>query len=355
MISFALSEDQTIARRAAAGFAESAARPAARQADEASAFSASLLERAWALGLVQAAAGDDAPEQPSVMNALALEEIAAGDAALAAALAAPLGFVRAIAASGSREQKQRHLPAFADDAPRFAAIVHVDAGWLRGLNSPTRARRTGSGWRLAGAKASAPHAARCETFLVTAETDAGPRAFIVPASAPGLRIANSKGSLGLRALQMADVILEDVSVCDEDVLPGDIRRILDQSRVAISAMLSGLARSVYDYALPYTKSRVIHGEAIARKQGIAFKLADMHIATQAMRWMTLRAACELDAGASATRSASLARRYAAEHGLRVADEGVQVFGGHGFMRDMPLELWYRNARSLSVLDGLVGV
>jgi alkylation response protein AidB-like acyl-CoA dehydrogenase len=74
-----------------------------------------------------------------------------------------------------------------------------------------------------------------------------------------------------------------------------------------------------------------------------------------MRWMTLRAASELDAGLSATRNAALARRYASEHGLKIADEGVQLFGGHGFMRDLPLEMWYRNARSLSVLDGLVGV
>ena len=355
MISFALTEDQTIARLAAAGFAESHARPAARPADEGSAFPAALLERAWALGLVQAAAGEDAAEQPSMLNAIVIEEIARGDATLAAALAAPLGFVKAIAESGSPAQKRRHLPAFAGEAARFAAIAHVDAGWLHGLKRETRAHRSGSGWRLDGVKACVPLAAKCEKFLVTAETDAGKRAFIVPASAPGLRIAQGQGSLGLKALQMADMTLEDVSVADEDLLPSDLRRLLDLSRVAISAMLSGLASCVYEYALPYTKSRVVHGEAIARKQAVAFKLADMHIATQAIRWMTLRAACELDAGATATRSASLARRYAAEHGLKIADEGVQLFGGHGFMRDMPLEMWYRNARSLSVLDGLVGV
>ena len=98
----------------------------------------------------------------------------------------------------------------------------------------------------------------------------------------------------------------------------------------------------------------MHGEAIARKQSVAFKLADMHIATQAMRWMALRAAAELDEARTATRSARLAQRYSADHGLAVADEGVQIFGGHGFVRDLPLEMWYRNARSLSVLDGLVG-
>lgn len=355
MISFALTEDQTIAQHAAAALAQAHARPAARAADEASAFPASLIERAWALGLVQTAASGDAPEQPSVLNAIVIEEVAYGDATLAAALAAPLGFVRAIAESGSPAQRRRHLHAFAGDAPRFAAIAHVESGWPHKNNQRTRARRAGSGWRLDGAKASVPLAARCETFLVTAETDAGARAFIIPAAARGLAVAQPRGSLGLRALQMADVVLEDVSVSDEDILPGNVRRILDSGRVAISALLSGLARCVYDYALPYTKQRVVHGEALARKQAVAFKLTDMHIATQAMRWMMLRAACELDAGASATRSASLARRYAAEHGLRTADEGLQLFGGHGFMRDMPLEMWYRNAQSLCVLDGSFGV
>lgn len=355
MISFALTEDQCIAQRAAAHFAQTHARPAARLADEASAFPDSLLKRAWALGLVQSAAGEEAPEQPSVLNAIAIEEIAYGDAALAAALAAPLGFVRAIAGSGSPAQQRRHLPAFAGDAPRFAAIASVDAGWPQGRNRATRARRTTSGWLIDGAKACVPLAAHCEAFLITAETEGGARGFIVPASARGLRIAQGQESLGLRALQMADVTFENVVVADEDALPGDFQRVVDSSRIAISATLSGLARCVYDYALPFTKQRVVHGEALARKQAVAFKLADMHIAAQAMRWMTLRAACALDAGVSVTRSASLARRYAAEHGLRIADEGVQLFGGHGFMRDMPLEMWLRNAQSLSVLDGLVGV
>jgi len=355
MISFALTEDQEIARAAAADFAASEARPAARDADERGAFPERLLDRAWGLGLVQATAGEETAEQPSVLNALVLQEIAHGDAALALALAAPLGFAKAIAENGSAAQKQSYLPAFADVAPRFAAIAHTDAGWFRGAGKATRARRTADGWRLDGAKALVPLAARCEHFLVTAETEEGATAFLIPASAPGVKVAEAKGTLGLRALQMADVTFENVVAPDEARLPGAPRRIVDLSRVALSAILSGLARAVYEYALPYTKERVVHGEAIARKQSVAFKLADMHIAAQAMRWMTLRAAFDLDQGGAATRSACLARRYSAENGLRIADEGVQLFGGHGFMRDLPLEMWYRNARSLSVLDGLVGV
>ena len=98
----------------------------------------------------------------------------------------------------------------------------------------------------------------------------------------------------------------------------------------------------------------MHGEPIGRKQAVAFRLADMHVATNAMRWMGLRAAAELDSRSEATRTARLAQRYASEQALKIADEGVQLFGGYGFVRDYPLEMWYRNARSLSVLDGLVG-
>jgi alkylation response protein AidB-like acyl-CoA dehydrogenase len=355
MISFALTEDQTIARAAAADFAESEARPAARDADENGAFPEPLLERAWALGLVQAAAEGAASEQPSVLNALVLEELAHGDAALALALAAPLGFVKTIAENGSPAQKEAWLPSFAGGAPRFAAIAHTDAGWFRGAGRTTRARWVADGWLIDGVKALVPLAARCEHFLVTAETDEGPRAFIIAASTPGVRIAESKGTLGLRALGMADVAFAGVMLSDDARLPAGPRRIIDLSRVALAAILSGIARAVYEYALPYAKQRVVHGEAIARKQAVAFKLADMHIAAPAMRWMALRAACELDFAPTATRNARLAQRYAAEHAMAIADEGVQLFGGYGFVRDLPLEMWYRNARSLSVLDGLVGV
>jgi alkylation response protein AidB-like acyl-CoA dehydrogenase len=355
MISFALAEEQRMAQAAAAAFARDVARPAARASEEDGVFPEALLARAWSLGLVQAVAGGEAPEQPSVLNALALEAIAHGDAALAVALAAPLGFVKAIAEGGSRQQRETLLPLYAGDRPRFAAFAHADAGWFRGAGRATRARKTARGWTLDGAKALVPLAARCEHYLVTAETAEGASAFIVPASTKGVRMEPARGTLGLRALQMADVVFEAVDLPDEALLTSNPRRIVDLSRVGLSAILSGLSHAVYEHALPYTKTRVVHGEAIARKQAVAFKLAVMRIATQAMRWMVLRAACELDAAPTATRNARLAQLYAADHGLKIADEGVQLFGGYGFIRDLPLEMWARNARSLSVLDGLVGV
>jgi alkylation response protein AidB-like acyl-CoA dehydrogenase len=269
-------------------------------------------------------------------------------------LGGALGFVRAIAEQGAKAQRERHLSAFQSDIPTFAAIAALDAGWFRGAGRATRAERAGNCWQIEGATALVPLAGRCDRFLVTTNTEGGVRAFIVAASAPGLSIEPAKGPLGLRARKMADIVLASVKVTDDDLLPGSVSRIMDSSRVALTAMLAGLARAVYDYTLPYVKERVVHGEAVNRKQAVAFKLADMHIAANAIRWMGLRAAAELDSAARSPKMARLAQRYGAERARSIADEGVQLFGGYGFVRNYPLEMWYRNARSLSALDGLVG-
>ena len=149
MISFALSEEQEIACSAVAEFARSELAPGARAIDEASALSVAALESVWRLGIVQTVAdGAEAlPEQPTVLNALLLEELAYGDAAVAVALAGPLGFAKAIAEQGSPRQKQDTLPLFAGNSPRLAAIAHLDAGWFQGAGKPTRAEQVAGGYR----------------------------------------------------------------------------------------------------------------------------------------------------------------------------------------------------------------
>ena len=360
MISFALTEDQEIARAMATDFAGSVVAPAARAADEAAALPTPLISAVWALGIVQAIAGAElgSLEQPTVLNTLLLEELARGDAAAAVAIAAPLGFAKAVAEQGSERQRRELLPLFAGGEPRLAAIAHVDSGWFEGAGRPTRAARVEGGYRLTGTKALIPLAAECSHLVVTAAADSCTQAFIVPVPSDGVRIRPANGTLGLRALAMAEVFLDgafapEAARLGEDA-GADVQRIVDLSRVALSAIMCGLSRAVFDVALPYAKERIVHGEAIARKQSVAFKLADMHIAIEAARWMALRAAVELDNAKTATRSARLSQLYAAEAAMRIADEGVQIFGGHGFVRDLPLEMWYRNARTLSVLDGLVG-
>jgi alkylation response protein AidB-like acyl-CoA dehydrogenase len=112
---------------------------------------------------------------------------------------------------------------------------------------------------------------------------------------------------------------------------------------------------VLEYSVPYAKDRVAFDQAIAQKQAIAFKLADMHIETESTRWLVWKAAAQLEQGLSATRAAHFARAYAAEQSMWIADQGVQVLGGHGFIRDNPVEMWFRNARTLGVLEGTVCV
>jgi alkylation response protein AidB-like acyl-CoA dehydrogenase len=111
-----------------------------------------------------------------------------------------------------------------------------------------------------------------------------------------------------------------------------------------------------EYAIPYVRDRHVHGSALAQKQKVAFDIVDMHIDVEAMRWMNWKAAWQLESGeAGVSRAAQLAYTYASQQTVTIADNGVQTFGGHGFVREHPIELWYRNARSLSVLEGVAGV
>ncbi|HMN72815.1 MAG TPA: acyl-CoA dehydrogenase family protein [Rhodoblastus sp.] len=355
MISFAPTEEQRLVCDIAAEFAAKTLAPAARAADEGQRFSGDVLDRAWALGLISNLAADEdaLKSQPALLNVQALEQLAHGDAAVAMALAGPLGFVKAIAEKGSDRQKEL-LQRFAGDIFCAAAVAHSD---VRG-GPEAVAQKTSDGYELSACKSLVPFAARCDNFLVTALCDSAPEAFIVSRGMPGVSVDPPCPTLGLRALEMADVRFDRVLLPRHARLGedngSDVSRIVDGARTALSAILTGLSSAVFTYALPYTQERVVHGEPIARKQSVAFKLADMHLEIEAMRWMTWKAADELDKGRSARKSASLARRYCASRAMTIADEGVQIFGGHGFVRDMPLEMWFRNARALSVLDGLVG-
>ena len=115
----------------------------------------------------------------------------------------------------------------------------------------------------------------------------------------------------------------------------------------------GVARGATEYAIPYAKEREAFGEVIAKKQSIAFMLSDMHSDVEAMRWMIWKAASILDQGGDATKASVLARNYVQRHALKVADNALQIFGGHGFIRDLPLEMWMRNARTLTIIEGPV--
>ena len=135
----------------------------------------------------------------------------------------------------------------------------------------------------------------------------------------------------------------------------DVQQIINSSRAGLSAVMLGVSRAVLEYCVPYTKDRVAFDEPISKKQSIAFRLAEMQIEVQALRQLVWQAASFLEHGEDATKAAWQARSYASEKSMWVADNGVQVLGGHGFIREHPVEMWFRNARTLGVLEGMVAL
>ena len=364
MISFGPTEEQEVARDAMCEFASSAIRPIARRCDEESRVPGEFLEQTWQLGLVATqipeAFGGGGEARSPLTNALVLEELAFGDAGLALAAIAPALFAMPIVEFGTEAQQREYLPLFGGDAFHAASLALVEPGpCFDPMALRTHAERKGDSYVLSGAKCFVPLADRASQFLVLARNGGdgadAVQGFIVPRDTAGLTISAPEKNLGLRALSTGALTLERVEVPAAARLGGDAgcdaRRIVNLSRTAQATVLVGISRAVMEYAIPYAKDREAFDEAIAKKQAIAFTLADMCIEVDAMRWLTWQAASRLERGLEATREAQLARIYCARQAMKIADDGVQVLGGHGFIREHPVELWYRNVRMLGVLDG----
>jgi alkylation response protein AidB-like acyl-CoA dehydrogenase len=364
VISFQPTEEQELAREAMHEFAESAMRPIARECDEASAIPDDFFASVHSLGLVSTAIpeahGGAGEARSPITNAIVAEELAFGDATLASAALAPAAFANAVIDQGTDAQKQALLPQFCGDHFHAAALAWIEPGpAFEPLLPRTLAEPKGKGFVLSGAKSFVPLADRASHFLVICRNNGGLDAFIVPRETAGVTISEPEKQLGLRALPTSRLSLERVELPADARLGGaagcDVRRLLNYSRAGLAAVMTGLSRAVIEYAIPYAKDRVAFDEAIAQKQGIAFKLAEMHIETESMRWLTWKAASQLEQGRDALKSCHHARAYAANQSMWVADQGVQVLGGHGFIREHPVEMWYRNARTLGVLEGTVAL
>jgi alkylation response protein AidB-like acyl-CoA dehydrogenase len=210
---------------------------------------------------------------------------------------------------------------------------------------------------LNGEKAFVPCADGADTILVyAAGKDAGTEAFLVPSDNPGLKVGEKEKLMGLKALPTFRVTLDDCKLPESaqlgEGLGLQIDALLARSNVALAALAVGIGRAALEYARDYAKERVAFNEPIASRQSIAFMLAEMAIEVDATRLMTWEVAWLLDQGEDATEASVLARHYADEMALQVADSAVQVLGGHGYIREHPVELWLRNARGFSAMDGM---
>ncbi len=369
MISFGPTEEQELIRQTVHEFAEGELRELARPCDEKRELPDDLLQKSWELGLVAGAIpesyGGGGIGRSPITNALVLEELGWGDVPLAAAALTPALFVQPVLDFGTDEQKAELLPLFATSKFHAASLALLepsftfDAGNLRTVAEPK-----GKGFALSGKKRLVPLAASASHLLVVARGArdglAGLEAFVVPRGSPGLEVApEPERTLGFQALPRYSVTLDRVEVPASARLGGergiDGARLLNSVRAGSVALALGLARGVYELALGYAKERVAFGQPIAQKQAIAFMLAEMQIEINSIRHLLWKAASLLEHGLDATRATTLAQVYANREVMKIADDGLQIFGGHGFIREYPVEMWYRNARALTVLEAVTAL
>ena len=359
MIGFEPSEEQRMLQDAARKFAGRELRDQARPADERGELAPEVTRSGWELGLLPASipeAYGGFGERSVVAGALAAEELAWGDLAGALGLLSPNLVAFPILSCGSEAQRRGRLPAFCGDSwmAGSAALMEpqrsFDPAALR-----TVAAREGQSYRISGAKCWVPFAAEAETILVYATLDGRSEAFLVPSGAAGLRIVERDATMGLKALPLYTVELTSCEVPLDARLGGEAGceagALVAASRTALASLAVGVARAAYEYALDYAKKRQAFGEPIARRQSIAFMLAEMATELEAARLMVWEAAWLLDSGGDARRAAALAKGFADDMVLMVADRAVQILGGHGYIRDYPVEMWLRNARAFALLEG----
>lgn len=368
MISFELSEEQQLISDMLTSFSREELAPKARDIDEAGAISQDLLDAGWELGLISAtipeAHGGSGETRSPVTSAIILEQLGYGCASVATAIMAASSFIQPIVDFGTDEQRSEYLPLFTGDFHAAAMALQEPHFTFDVVDMKTTATQKGDTWVLNGAKRLVPLGEKASHFLVIAKSGDGKGlasigAYIVPRDAVGLTIESESGHQGLKPVQTSKLTLSNVEVPAKNVLGGaggiDGRRLINTVRLGGAALAVGVANAAKDSAIPYAQDRVAFGEPIGRKQSIAFMISDMHSDCEAMRWMVWRAASELENGADATKSTALAKDYVNRHALRTADNALQVFGGHGFIRELPLEMWLRNARTLTLLEGPVAV
>lgn len=341
-------------------FAEERLRPAAYDADNACEAPAGLRQEANELGVTMMAVpeelGGAAVEQSAVSGALQTAALAHGDMGLAIACLAPVSVANAITRWGNAEQQAKYLPAFLDENPPAAALAIQEA---HALFDPfalkATARKTPEGYELNGVKSMVPLADKAELFLVAAELEGhGPAVFIIESSTEGLQVSAEPG-MGVRAAGMGQLKIRNARLPADAILGGqdgfDYAEMIALSRLAWCALAVGTSQAVLDYVIPYANERKAFGEPISHRQAVAFMIANIGIEVEGMRLLAWRAAARADQGKSFIREASLAHRMTAEKAVTIGNDGVQVLGGHGFVKEHPVERWYRDLRAVCVMEG----
>jgi alkylation response protein AidB-like acyl-CoA dehydrogenase len=353
-------DEQTMIVAATREFADEQLRPAAAAADTECAAPDTILKRAVTeLGVtlvgIPESLGGMGSQRSATTGVLVAEALAHGDMGLAVACLAPAAVSNALVLWGDETQQASYLPAFVgDDAPAAALAILEPRPLFDPFALQTSARRSGGGFVLDGVKSMVPRADTAELFVVAADLEGSPALFVMESGTPGITV-ESEPAMGLRAASMARLVLDGVTLPSTALL-GDAESYADcirLSRLGWSALALGTAKAVLDYVIPYVNERQAFGEPLSHRQAVAFMVANIGIELEGARLVTLRAASRAEQGKPFAREAALSRRLTAEYGMRIGNDGVQLLGGHGYVKEHPVERWYRDLRAIAIMEGTV--
>ena len=362
---FQLNDEQLQLQKSVRAFAEREIAPNVMKWDEASEFPLATVKELGKLGML----GTIFPPEHGgagmgyVEYVTAIEELSRVDGSVGLIVAAHTSLCsNHIFLFGSEAQKKKYVS-------KLATGEYIGA-W--GLTEPSSgsdagsarmsAARTKAGWVLNGSKTFCTNGHYADVVVAIAVTDRaahthGLSAFIVEKGAKGFRPGRKENKLGMRASDTAELIFEDCVIPPENLLGKegdgfiDAMQVLDGGRISIAALALGMAEGAYQAALKYSKQRKQFGKAISDFQAIQWKLADMATEIEAAKLLTLRAAAMKDAGMKTTQESSMAKLYASEVAVRCANEGVQIHGGYGFIKDYPAEKFYRDVKLCTIGEG----
>lgn len=369
MVTFDLDDEQKMVQETVLSFATDQLDPVFREFDDNGEIAADVISKGNELGILAGAVPEEYGgygEGPSALtNTVAFEQLAWGDLSTAMHLLSPTFFAYAVLLQGTEEQKKLYLPLLCDEEfkPASAALVEPRFDFDASSMFATAVRDSDE-YILNGSKCFVPLGSAASHFMVFASTTpgagfAGVDAFIVPAGTNGLTVGEREKNMGWKALETNELELKDVKVDKSAKLGGeagcDFLQLLSRSRMGLAALAVGMSRHALEYARDYAKERVAFGEPIASRQAIAFMIAEMAIEVDATRLMLQEAAWLCDKQRDFYKEAGLVKNYAADMALMVCDRAVQIMGGHGYIRENPVELWLRNARGFASLEGMVMV
>ena len=362
---FVLTEEQEQLRKEIRGFATREIAPNVMTWDEASTFPLDTVKKLGAMGLL----GVIFPPEYGgaglgyVDYVLAIEELSSVDGSIGITVAAhnSLGSNH-IFLAGNEEQRRKYVPRLASGEWLAAWGLTEPGSGSDASSARTTAVRNGDRYILNGNKTFITNGHYADVAVVIAVTDKtkgthGLSAFIVEKGTKGFRPGKKENKLGLRASDTSELIFEDCEIPAENLLGNegegfiDAMRVLDGGRISIAALALGIGRGALDAATKYVKERRQFGKAIAEFQGIQWKLADMATELDAARLLTQRAAVLKDAGRKVTRESAMAKLYSSEVAVRICNDAVQLFGGYGFIKDYPVEKFYRDVKLCTIGEG----